>query len=592
MGPSPGQGAMEQDVFDVLERLWVTEASPHPRRAWEKGIAAIARLLKKQPTLPCKVLGGQWTQEELDRGVLLPRQHCPFDGCVWRGEKVDELLAHVREDHYTRELQDAVASLGGVAFKAALYTVLNSAVSVVCQQRPPVVSLAQDRRALKVFHESISHSELQGLICFCCGCVHPHLPGEARQKVAWKRAGPAGTGRDVVLETFLGLNKQQVEDFFGIDTYLKQFGNLGPGFPNLRDAVWQGELEEWQCTLRFEEGEVRILCNAEDRRCECEHGDDWPDVCPQCEIPICFSCQKALQSRPQQMPVRALSNNLWTGFAAPVLAEENVSYLEAILASPCMLSLVCFSLETRYGNVILEEAQHQRFRVGARSNITLFPLPLEDIFQELQRQAVEGMKLPWVGREIAHAVRVVLRTSEVTDARVIAQARVCRDIVVRLLEDAVRRQHLAYGNVRMEDVLRKAEGLPADGVLEELVSLARRSQSFVENLQAAKHGTPPLGEREKEKAFESLRPTAVTCTRNAYEEVCAGEADGRAWQGVAAAVRGEEMHVFTGSEMVNQFTSDFFCQAGPGVWRECFGWQEGGEGGGPCRPFRLSSRRR
>ena len=224
MEPSPGQGAMEQDVFDVLGRLWVTEASPHPRRAWEKGIAAIARLLKKQPTLPCKVLGGQWTQEELDRGVLLPRQHCPFDGCVWRGEKVDELLAHVREDHYTRELQDAVASLGGVAFQAALYTVLNSAVSVVCQQRPPVVSLAQDRRALKVFHESISHSELQGLICFCCGCVHPHLPGEARQKVAWKRAGPAGTGRDVVLETFLGLNKQQVEDFFGIDTYLKQFG--------------------------------------------------------------------------------------------------------------------------------------------------------------------------------------------------------------------------------------------------------------------------------------------------------------------------------------------------------------------------------
>ena len=211
---------------------------------------------------------------------------------------------------------------------------------------------------------------------------------------------------------------------------------------------------------------------------------------------------------------------------------------------------------------------------------------------ELQRQAVEGMKLPWVGREIAHAVRVVLRTSEVTDARVIAQARVRRDIVVWLLEDAVRRQHPAYGNVRMEDVLRKAEGLPADGVLEELVSLARRSQSFVENLQAAKHGTPPLGEREKEKAFESLRPTAVTCTRNAYEEVCAGEADGRAWQGVAAAVRGEEMHVFTGSEMVNQFTSDFFCQAGPGVWRECFGWQEGGEGVGPCRPFRLSSRRR
>ena len=160
---------------------------------------------------------------------------------------------------------------------------------------------------------------------------------------------------------------------------------------------------------------------------------------------------KALQSRPQQMPVRALSNNLWTGFAAPLLAEERVSYLEAILASPCMLSLVCFSLETQYGNVMLEGAQQQRFRVGARGNITLFPLPLEGIFQELHRQPVQGMKLPWVGREIAHAVRVVLRTSEVTDARVIAQARVRRDIVVRLIEDAVRRKHPTYANVQMEE---------------------------------------------------------------------------------------------------------------------------------------------
>lgn len=54
----------------------------------------------------------------------------------------------------------------------------------------------------------------------------------------------------------------------------------------------------------------------------------------------------------------------------------------------------------------------------------------------------------------------------------------------------------------------------------------------------------------------------MTCTRNAYEEVCAGEVDGKAWQDVAAAVRGEELHVFTGSEVVNQFTRDFFCQAG------------------------------
>ena len=52
-----------------------------------------------------------------------------------------------------------------------------------------------------------------------------------------------------------------------------------------------------------------------------------------------------------------------------MLAVEDVSYLEAVLASPCMLSLVCFSLEVKHGNVMLEKAQHQRSRVGARGNI-------------------------------------------------------------------------------------------------------------------------------------------------------------------------------------------------------------------------------
>ena len=293
----------------------------------------------------------------------------------------------------------------------------------------------------------------------------------------------------------------------GVETFLKRFGSMGGSHPDLHESIWQGELADWQRTVRFEDGDVRILCNPEDWRCECEHleGCEYLCLCAECEIPICFSCERALQSCPQQMPVRALSNNLWTGFAAPMLAEENVSYLEAILASPCMLSLVCFSLETRHGNVMLEEARRQRFRVGARGNVTLFPLPLEDIFQELQRQAVQGLELPWVGREMANAVRVVLRTSEVTDARVIAQARVRREIVVRLIEEGVRRKHPAYSKVNMEDVVKRAQELPEDGVLEELVALARQSESLIENLQASKHATPPLAERRTGDAFTALR---------------------------------------------------------------------------------------
>ena len=551
--------AVEDDVCEVLGKLYAMEASPHPRRGWERTVAAIGKCLKRQATLPSKPGGGHWTKEQLDKGVFLPQQHCSFEGCSWRGQVADETLDHVAEAHYTPEVAEAVQALGAVAFKAALRTVLNAAVSWSCKQGVPVVSIAQDRRALRVFHESVTHADLQALICFCCGCVHPHLPGEPRQKISWKQAGKPVPGKEEVFETFLGLSPQQIEEFFGMETFLRRFGSCGPGFPNLQEVVWQRDLEDWQCIVPFEIGDVRILCNPEDRRCQLEHA---ADICSQCEVPICCSCQKALQKRSPEMPVRALSNNLWTGFAAPMLAVEDVSYLEAVLASPCMLSLVCFSLEVKHGNVMLEKAQHQRSRVGARGNITLFPLPLQDIFRELQRQARQGPQLPWVGREIADAVRIVLRTSELTDGRVIMQARVHRKIVVRLIEEAVARGHPAYSNVRMESVMQRALELPEDGVLEELVALARQSQSDMENLQAAKHGTPPLGEREKARAFEGVRPLAVTCTRNAYEEVCAGEVDGRAWQDVAAAVRGEEMHVFTGSEMVDQFTSDFFCQAG------------------------------
>jgi hypothetical protein len=134
-----------------------------------------------------------------------------------------------------------------------------------------------------------------------------------------------------------------------------------------------------------------LLCNAEDRRCmEEKHSEDF---CAECCVPICCSCKKALRSSPPVMPVRALANNLWTGFAAPMLAAEKVTYLECMLASPCMLCLMCFSLETQYGNVYLEKAQQQTFRVGARGNITLFPLPLEEIMAERRKQAGEEQKL-------------------------------------------------------------------------------------------------------------------------------------------------------------------------------------------------------
>ena len=83
-------------------------------------------------------LAMQGTGRILDRGrvrqggVFLPRQHCLFEGCLWRGKAAEELLVHVSEKHYTEDVEQAVGALGAVAFRAALHTVLNSTVSWVC----------------------------------------------------------------------------------------------------------------------------------------------------------------------------------------------------------------------------------------------------------------------------------------------------------------------------------------------------------------------------------------------------------------------------------------------------------------------------
>lgn len=143
--------AVEDDVCDILRRLYVMRDSPHPRRGWERAVAAIGKQLKRQPTVPSKVGGGHWTEEELDKGVFSPKQRCPFEECLWRGEVAEEILDHVAEAHYSLEVKEAVQALGAVAFKAALHTVFNAAVSWSCKQEAPVVSVAQDRRALRIF---------------------------------------------------------------------------------------------------------------------------------------------------------------------------------------------------------------------------------------------------------------------------------------------------------------------------------------------------------------------------------------------------------------------------------------------------------
>ena len=88
--------------------------------------------------------------------------------------------------------------------------------------------------------------------------------------------------------------------------------------------------------------------------------------------------------------------------------------MEMICASACITSMVCFSLEVKYGNMLDTKLHMHRHRVGARGNATTFPLPWEGILGELQKLdgTVDGPDVPRTGAELQYVVQVLLKTND------------------------------------------------------------------------------------------------------------------------------------------------------------------------------------
>ena len=485
---------------------FVLEESPHPWRKFEKAVWEVAQALRSRPTVPLSPEGRQWSDEECAKGIAFPVKHCPFRGCEWTGEEDVELVKHIEVSHQSVALQTAARCLPGEG-AIATYSVVNAAMACVSQQEAPLVSFGHDRRALRVFAEAVRDPELQGLICFVCGCVHPFIPGEQRQLIRWEAvcSPESRDGEHVCL--FLGMSSDETEACLGVATYVQRYGNQGAGYPNLLEEPWAKELQQWVMQVPFVAGPLSVLCNGEDRCCRREHtAGRAKELCVDCSVPLCHACRKDLFARPRMFPVRALSNNLWTGYASPIVTEAQATYMELLVASPCILSLICFTLEVSHGSVLRDVAQKQRVRVGARGNITLFPLPLADILEAL-RQGEGQVELPWSGREVANAVRVVLRTSDVNDAKLIFQTTVRRQVVVALILDCLQRGHPSYRHLSKESVCKKAAELPENGILEELVSVDG-GKHRMDELHANKAATPAPAPEAPGTAFVALRVLA------------------------------------------------------------------------------------
>ena len=70
-------------------------------------------------------------------------------------------------------------------------------------------------------------------------------------------------------------------------------------------------------------------------------------------------------------------------------------------------------MEYRFGTMHNTEMNMQRHRVGARGNVTCFPLPWEQLLEQLQGQPQDvgegGAQVPRTGVELADLVRILLK---------------------------------------------------------------------------------------------------------------------------------------------------------------------------------------
>ena len=224
------------------------------------------------------------------------------------------------------------------------------------------------------------------------------------------------------------------------------------------------------------------------------------------------------------MPPLALANDLMIFYAPRELYTKKVTILEMICASPCLTSMICFSLEKKYrGERAVDEQVHMnRHRMGARGNATSFPLPWQDLLQQLQGT---GADLPHTGEALSTFVSVLLKTSDEGDtkeslAKFIHQALVRRDVVISLIENAWERGHRAYRHLDMDRVRQKAQDLPANGVPEHILKLMP-FDDLLDKIQVQKAATPvPARSVLKDVATQmsQIRSIGVVLEQSSYDE--------------------------------------------------------------------------
>ena len=541
------------------------------------------------------------SKELLDAAVFLPKKHCFWKHCKWTGHNNVELWKHIWDQHRSAELEAAVAYYDArLPQSQRLHTVLNQVASVLTRQGPPLCSAAQDRRSLYNLYQALEPVDsVQSLICFSCGCSHACVQPLAGSRIRYYPCFPR-TG------LFLGLQETTVEQIFGMKTYLERYGERSYRGcrTSLRQPPFKQELEAWEVHVYLGPKQARFKCLlgcGQDRRCK-EHKRASNAMCSQCEVPICHICHDYLLGpKPPSQPPIALSNDMWTGFSARMIYDEKVTYLELLASEPFCLGLVCFIIQNqeeinqqRQGSkdaaaplpkqsrsLFMQPALQQSARVAVRGNITLFAMPIAEVLQMLVEYDAKPCDLPRTGPELQEVVRILVKGGGDSIKNVIVQATMRRAVVVKLIEDGVRRGHPNYTRVDLDRVRAKAArpveegGLPVEGPLPDLLTVGAPDNGLDEVLQQKASSPHPVSSTA-EDVFSCLRPNVVLQEKSGNAERDLLSTEVAAWETLSGHTAGDKCVVTTSSHMENTFVYDLLCKAYPFLHKSALAYPDFG----------------
>ena len=413
----------ETGVSNILEKHLTIRSmseSEHPSAKLYAALSILKEHIREHPTLPPDPVDTNRPLQQAFNDKLalkLPKKHCAFKGCIWEGDNETARLVHLKDCH--SELLESAARYLPSCFSTDVkyQSVYNESIAEKIREGAPLASYSLDRRALQNFDDALDNNNICAPMCFLCGCIYVHRSRPEhdvtteygfQNHIDWTKPF-----RDK--DRFFNLSCAQTEEQYGHYTYLRKYKTDTGQFFDLNRHMQ--EFNDFVIDVPFTSGTVSILCCPEDRRCgdACRVGKT---LCAECEVPICRTCYRYVYNKiPTQSPV-AFANDMMIFYAPEELSKDDgLTVMEIICASPCITSMICFSLEVKYGNMLNTQALMHRHRVGARGNATTFPLPWEVLLRELQNidtldAASSSLQLPRTGKELQHVVQILLKTND------------------------------------------------------------------------------------------------------------------------------------------------------------------------------------